>query len=68
MRDPACFLMKATAKRGSIPPEHPAKMEMVPVGATVVRLQFLSFRSGRTRVPSGVLVQLWLGPQMDFSH
>ncbi len=41
MRLPAWFRMKATAKRGSIPPEQPAKMEMVPVGATVVRLQFL---------------------------
>ncbi len=68
MREPACFRMKATAKRGSIPPEHPAKMEMVPVGATVVRLQFLNRRSGRIRSPSGLRAQDWPGPQMDRSH
>ena len=43
----------ATAKIGSMPPEHPAKMEMVPVGATVVRLQCRSLRIGRTRSPAG---------------
>ena len=68
MRAPAWFRMKATAKRGSIPPEHPAKIEIVPVGATVVRLQFRSGRSGRTRVPSFRWAAVSSGPQIDSSQ
>ena len=60
--------MNATANRGSMPPEQPAMMEMVPVGATVVRLQFRSFRSGRIRLPSSSRAQVSSGPQMDASH
>ncbi len=60
--------MNATAKSGSIPPEQPAKMEMVPVGATVVRLQLRSFRSGRIRSPSARLAAVSSGPQIDSSQ
>src|SRR2546422_4361446 len=45
--------MNATANSGSIPDEQPAMIEMVPVGATVVRLQLRSRRIGRTRSPLG---------------
>ncbi len=68
MSAPAWFRMNATAKSGSIPPEQPAKMEMVPVGATVVRLQLRSLRIGRTRVPSARLAAFLSGPQIDFSQ
>ena len=50
---PAWFRMKATAKSGSIPELQPAMIEIVPVGATVVTLQFRSRRIGRTRSPLG---------------
>ena len=65
---PAWLRMKATANSGSIPPEQPAKIEIVPVGATVVRLQLRSRRSGRIRVPSGPRAQLASGPQIEASH
>ena len=51
-----------------MPPEHPAKMEMVPVGATVVRLQLRSSRLGRMREPSARLAAVLSGPQMECSH
>ena len=65
---PAWLRMKATANSGSIPPEQPAKIEIVPVGATVVRLQLRSRRSGRIRAPSGPRAQLASGPQIEASH
>ena len=65
---PAWFRMKATAKSGSMPELQPAMMEMVPVGATVVTLQFRSFRIGRTRSPSGPRAAVSSGPQMLCSH
>src|SRR5207244_3486219 len=65
---PAWLRMKATAKSGSIPEEQPAMIEIVPVGATVVRLQFRSRRSGRTRSPFGPRAQVASGPQIDVSH
>jgi hypothetical protein len=34
-------LVKARAKSGSMPEEHPAPIEMVPVGAIVVTVAFL---------------------------
>ena len=61
---PAWFRMNATAKSGSMPELQLAMMEMVPVGATVVTLQFRSFRIGRTRSPSGPRAALSSGPQM----
>jgi hypothetical protein len=45
--------MNATAKSGSIPELQPAMMEMVPVGATVVTLQFRRRCIGRIRSPLG---------------
>ena len=57
--------MNATANRGSMPPEQPAKIEIVPVGATVSRLQLRSGRIGRMRLPSERRAQLSSGPQMD---
>ncbi len=68
MSEPAWLRMNATANSGSMPPEQPAKIEIVPVGATVVRLQFLSSRSGRTRVPSGRVAAFPSGPQIEASH
>src|SRR5258708_12295809 len=60
--------MKATANSGSIPDEQPEMIEIVPVGATVVRLQFRSFRIGRIRSPLAVRAQVASGPQIDRSH
>src|SRR6267143_2844214 len=60
--------MNATANRGSMPDEQPAMIEMVPVGATVVRLQLRSLRMGRTRSPLGPRAQVASGPQIDRSH
>jgi hypothetical protein len=51
-----------------MPLEQPEMMEIVPVGATVVRLQFRSRRIGRTRSPAAVRAQLASGPQMLRSH
>ena len=65
---PAWLRMNATAKSGSIPPLHPAMMEMVPVGATVVRLQLRSGLSGRIRSPAASRAQLSSGPQIDSSQ
>ena len=53
MSTPAWLRMNATAKSGSIPELQPAMIEIVPVGATVVTLQFLSRRIGRMRSPFG---------------
>src|SRR5213080_1157441 len=53
MSTPAWFRMNATANSGSMPEEHPAMIEIVPVGATVVRLQLRSRRIGRMRSPRG---------------
>ena len=66
--DPAWFLMNATAKSGSIPPLHPAMIEIVPVGATVVRLQLRRRRSGRMRSPPASRAQVASGPHTDFSQ
>ncbi len=60
--------MNATAKSGSMPDEQPAMIEIVPVGATVVRLQLRSFRIGRTRSPLGPRAQVASGPQIERSH
>lgn len=68
MSTPAWFRMNATAKSGSMPELHPAMIEMVPVGATVVTLQLRSFRIGRIRSPLGPRAQLSSGPQMLRSH
>ena len=65
---PAWFRMNATAKSGSMPELQLAMMEMVPVGATVVTLQLRSFRSGRTRSPSGPRAAVSSGPQMLAAH
>ncbi len=65
---PAWLRMNATAKSGSIPPEQPAMIEIVPVGATVVRLQLRSFRIGRMRSPFASRAQVSSGPQMLASH
>src|SRR5439155_1752669 len=67
MSTPAWFRMNATANSGSMPEEHPAMIEMVPVGATVVRLQLRSRRSGRMRSPRGPRAQLASGPQIDLA-
>ena len=53
MSTPAWFRMNATANSGSIPELQPAMIEIVPVGATVVTLQFRSRRIGRIRSPLG---------------
>src|SRR5215208_5513939 len=55
--------MNATANSGSRPDEHPAMMEMVPVGATVVTLQFRRSCIGRMRFPSLSRAQVSSGPQ-----
>ncbi len=68
IRTPAWFRMNATAKSGSIPELHPAMIEMVPVGATVVTLQFRSRFMGRIRSPSSFRAQVPSRPQMLFSH
>ncbi len=68
MSEPAWLRMNATANRGSMPPEQPAKIEIVPVGATVVRLQLRSARSGRTREPSSRVAAFPSGPQIERSH
>ena len=60
--------MNATAKSGSMPDEQPAMMEMVPVGATVVRLQLRKRRIGRMRSPVAVRAQVASGPQIERSH
>jgi hypothetical protein len=60
--------MKATANSGSIPDEHPAMIEMVPVGATVVRLQLRRRRIGRMRFPWASRAQVASGPQIERSH
>ena len=60
--------MKATAKSGSIPPLHPAMIEIVPVGATVVRLQLRRRRWSRTRLPEGLRAHSSSGPQIDSSQ
>ncbi len=65
---PAWLRMNATANSGSIPDEHPAMMEMVPVGATVVTLQLRRRRSGRMRSPLGARAHDSSGPQMERSH
>ena len=65
---PAWFRMNATAKSGSMPELQPAMIEMVPVGATVVTLQFRSRRIGRIRSPVGPRAQVSSGPQMLRSH
>src|ERR671929_78001 len=57
--------MKATANSGSIPDEQPAMIEIVPVGATVVTLQFRSSCIGRMRSPLASRAQLLSGPQME---
>ena len=44
MSAPLTRCSKASAKTGSMPDEHPAIMEMVPVGAMVVTVEL---RSGR---------------------
>src|SRR5258708_21785070 len=46
---PAWLRMNAMANSGSIPELQPEMIEIVPVGATVVRLQLRSLRSGRMR-------------------
>ena len=46
--------MNATANSGSSPLEHPAMIEIVPVGATVVTLQLRSSCIGRIRAPDFV--------------
>ncbi len=51
-----------------MPLAQPAMMEIVPVGATVVRLQLRSRRIGRIRLPAASRAQLWSGPQMLRSH
>ena len=51
-----------------MPELHPAMMEIVPVGATVVTLQFRSRRMGRTRSPWALRAQVSSGPQMLRSH
>src|SRR2546426_8254590 len=60
--------MNATANSGSIPDEQPAMIEIVPVGATVVRLQLRSRRRGRMRSPWALRAQVASGPQIDRSH
>ena len=60
--------MNATAKSGSMPELHPAMIEMVPVGATVVTLQLRRRRMGRIRSPLGPRAQVLSGPQMLRSH
>ena len=65
---PAWLRMNATAKSGSIPELQPAMIEIVPVGATVVTLQFRSRRIGRMRSPFGPRAQVSSGPQMLRSH
>ena len=65
---PAWLRMNATANNGSMPEEHPAMIEIVPVGATVVRLQCRSRLSGRMRCPSASRAQVSSGPQMLRSH
>ena len=65
---PAWLRMKATAKSGSMPPLHPAMIEMVPVGATVVRLQLRRRRWSRMRLPPASRAQVSSGPQIDSSH
>ncbi len=51
-----------------MPPEQPAMIEIVPVGATVVRLQLRRRRSGRIRSPSASRAQVASGPQIERSH
>ena len=65
---PAWLRMNATAKSGSIPDEQPAMIEIVPVGATVVRLQLRRRRIGRMRSPRALRAQVASGPQIDRSH
>src|SRR2546430_6795476 len=65
MSTPAWLRMNGTANNGSMPEEHPAMIEIVPVGATVVRLQLRSRRIGRMRSPRGPRAQLASGPQID---
>ncbi len=60
--------MNATANRGSMPLEQPAMIEIVPVGATVVTLQFRRRRIGRIRAPVSSRAQLSSAPQIEFSH
>src|SRR5439155_22140924 len=60
--------MNATAKSGSSPDEHPAIIEMVPVGATVVTLQLRSICFGRMRCPSALRAAVSSGPQMLLGH
>ena len=65
---PAWFRMNATANSGSRPDEQPAKIEMVPVGATVVMLQLRRRCIGRMRSPDPSRAHVASGPQMDCSH
>ena len=44
---PVTRCSKASAKRGSMPDEHPAIIEMVPVGAMVVTFEFRRGRASR---------------------
>ncbi len=60
--------MNATANSGSMPPEHPAMIEIVPVGATVVRLQLRRRRSARTLLPLAARAHVASGPQIERSH
>src|SRR3979409_1120015 len=53
--------MNATAKSGSMPELHPAMMEMVPVGATVVTLQLRRRRIGRMAPPLGPREAVFVG-------
>src|SRR2546423_1807781 len=57
MSTPAWLRMNATANNGSMPEEHPAMIEIVPVGATVGRLQLRSRPLGRLRSPPGPRAQ-----------
>ncbi len=68
IRTPAWLRMNATAKSGSIPEEQPAMIEIVPVGATVVRLQLRSRRSGRMRSPLASRAAFASEPQIERSH
>ena len=68
MSVPAWLRMNATAYSGSMPPEQPAMIEIVPVGATVVMLQLRSRRQRADAVALGPRAQVASGPQMERSH
>ncbi len=60
--------MNATANSGSRPDEHPAMIEIVPVGATVVVLQLRRSCIGRMRLPAASRAQVSSGPQIERAH